>query len=61
MYRGSSKIPKLRIHRNLFLCLVGEHSNRSEGVPVRDFGAFGRENVDMSNHNPNEKLEPRKS
>ena len=24
-------------------------------------GAAGRENVGMSNHNPNEKLEPRKS
>ncbi len=28
---------------------------------MRACGAFGRENVGMSNHNPNEKLEPRKS
>ena len=28
---------------------------------MRGTGAAGRENVGMSNHNPNEKLEPRKS
>ena len=28
---------------------------------MRATGAAGRENVGMSNHNPNEKLEPRKS
>ena len=28
---------------------------------MRAAGAAGRENVGMSNHNPNEKLEPRKS
>ena len=28
---------------------------------ARDRGALRRENVGMSNHNPNEKLEPRKS
>ena len=28
---------------------------------MRIAGAAGRENVGMSNHNPNEKLEPRKS
>ena len=28
---------------------------------MRVAGAAGRENVGMSNHNPNEKLEPRKS
>ena len=28
---------------------------------MRACGALGRENVGMSNHNPNEKLEPRKS
>ena len=41
--------------------MVGEHSNRSEARPARACGAFRRENVGMSNHNPNEKLEPRKS
>ena len=33
----------------------------SEDRPARAFGAARRENVGMSNHNPNEKLEPRKS
>ena len=33
----------------------------SEARPARASGAQGRENVGMSNHNPNEKLEPRKS
>jgi len=41
--------------------LVGEHSDRSEAGSARTGGAFGRENVGMSNHNPNEKLEPQKS
>jgi len=40
---------------------VGEHSRCVEAVPVRGGGAAGRENVGMSNHNPNEKLGPRKS
>ena len=34
---------------------------RAEGGPARAAGVHGRENVGMSNHNPNEKLEPRKS
>src|ERR1700691_4789856 len=42
-------------------CAVGEHFGCSEGGLVRATGAAGRENVGMSNHNPNEKLEPRKS
>ena len=42
-------------------CVVGEHSLCSEAGPARAGGAQGRENVGMSNHNPNEKLEPRKS
>ena len=33
----------------------------AEGRPVRAPGAVRRENVGMSNHNPNEKLRPRKS
>ena len=41
--------------------VVGEHSRCVEAVPVRGGGAAGRENVGMSNHNPNEKLGPRKS
>ena len=41
--------------------MVGEHSDSVEARPVRASGGFGRENVGMSNHNPNEKLEPRKS
>ena len=41
--------------------MVGEHSYRTEARPARASGAIRRENVGMSNHNPNEKLEPRKS
>ncbi len=41
--------------------MVGEHFLCAEGRPVRALGAQGRENVGMSNHNPNEKLRPRKS
>ena len=41
--------------------MVGEHSLGTEARPARASGAQGRENVGMSNHNPNEKLEPRKS
>jgi len=41
--------------------MVGEHSLCSEAASARSGGAQGRENVGMSNHNPNEKLEPRKS
>ena len=40
---------------------VGEHSLCSEERPVRALGAKRSENVGMSNHNPNEKLRPRKS
>ena len=43
------------------MCVVGEHSVFIEARPVRARGGYGRENVGMSNHNPNEKLEPRKS
>ena len=45
----------------LKLHVVGEHSLCSEDRLARAIGAAGRENVGMSNHNPNEKLEPRKS
>ena len=41
--------------------MVGEHSYCSEGPGVSRTGAVRRENVGISNHNPNEKLEPRKS
>jgi len=41
--------------------VVGEHSYCIEVRPARASGAVRRENVGMSNHNPNEKLEPRKS
>ena len=41
--------------------MVGEHSYCTEAPAVRRCGAVRRENVGMSNHNPNEKLEPRKS
>lgn len=41
--------------------MVGEHSKGVEAAAARRGGALGRENVGMSNHNPNEKLEPRKS
>lgn len=40
--------------------MVGEHSDSVEARPARASGGFGRENVGMSSHNPNEKLEPRK-
>lgn len=41
--------------------MVGEHFDRTEAQSVRMSGVVRRENVGMSNHNPNEKLEPRKS
>ena len=41
--------------------VVGEHSYCTEARPARASGAVRRDNVGMSNHNPNEKLEPRKS
>ena len=41
-------------------CVVGEHFTCAEAGPVRAGGARRRENVGMSNHNPNEKLRPRK-
>ena len=41
--------------------MVGEHSYADEARPARASGGIRRENVGMSNHNPNEKLEPRKS
>ena len=41
--------------------MVGEHSICAEAGPVRACGAYGRENVGMSNRNPNENLGPRKS
>ena len=40
---------------------VGEHSYSTEAPAARRGGGMRRENVGMSNHNPNEKLEPRKS
>jgi len=40
---------------------VGEHSYSIEVPAVRRDGGIRRENVGMSNHYPNEKLEPRKS
>ena len=50
----------------LFTCrccaaAVGEHFKRSEGRPARATGAFGRENVGMSNHKADAKSAPRKS
>ena len=41
--------------------MVGEHSVRAEGPLARGTRVYRRENVGMSNHNPNEKLGPRKS
>ena len=41
--------------------MVGEHSYSIEAGAVRPCGGIRRENVGMSNHYPNEKLEPRKS
>ena len=41
--------------------VVGEHPAIIEAGFVRTCGEGGRENVGMSNHNPNEKLRPRKS
>jgi hypothetical protein len=41
--------------------VVGEHLHCSEARLARARGAMRRENVGMSNPNPNEKLEPRKS
>ena len=41
--------------------VVGEHFDSIEAPAARRGGGFRRENVGMSSHNPNEKLEPRKS
>ena len=41
--------------------MVGEHLHCVEAPAARRGGAVRRENVGMSNHYPNEKLEPRKS
>ena len=41
--------------------MVGEHSYSIEAGAARPGGGIRRENVGMSNHYPNEKLEPRKS
>ena len=41
--------------------MVGEHFKRAEAGLVRAGGVFGRENVGMSNRNPNENLGLRKS
>ncbi len=41
--------------------VVGEHFNRAEVRPARAHGAFGRENVGMSNRKADEKSAPRKS
>jgi len=41
--------------------VVGEHSLGVEAASARSRGAQGRENVGMSNHNPTEKVGPRKS
>ncbi len=62
MYRGLSVSPKLRIRPDVTSGrVVGEHSYCTEAQSARMSGAVRRENVGMSNHNPNEKLEPRKS
>ena len=41
--------------------MVGEHFKRAEAGLARAGVVFGRENVGMSNHNPNENLGLRKS
>ncbi len=41
--------------------VVGEHFNRVEALAVRQSGAFGRENVGMSNRKADENSAPRKS
>ena len=41
--------------------MVGEHSDCCEGSPARGTGAFGSENVGMSNRKLDEKSNPRKS
>ena len=55
---GLSRVPKTRASR--LRGAVGEHSYCAEAVPVRDGGVIRRENVGMSNHNPDEKSGPRK-
>ena len=44
-----------------FATVVGEHSMSTEAEPVRGCGAHGRENVGISNRNPDENSGPRKS
>ena len=41
--------------------VVGEHSKCAEAASARSGGAFGRENVGMSNHKADEKSAPQKS
>lgn len=41
--------------------MVGEHSMCAEAGPVRACGVHGRENVGVSNRNPDENSGPRKS
>lgn len=41
--------------------MVGEHSVCAEAGPARVCGAYGRENVGMSNRKADEKSAPRKS
>ena len=66
MAGGAENVPGLKhiteaMDAIIYDCVVGEHSNRTEAALVRGCGAFGRENVGMSNHNPTEKVGPRKS
>ena len=59
---GLSTLPKLRIRPDVKSGrVVGEHPDSIEAPAARRGGGVGRANVGMSNHNPNEKLEPRKS
>jgi len=45
----------------LCIDIVGEHFNCTEALAVRQSGAIRRENVGMSNHKSNEKLDLQKS
>ena len=50
------------IHLFCEVCVVvGEHSICAEAGSVRTCGAYGRENVGMSNRNPDENSGPQKS
>ena len=61
MYRGSSRTPTTRMHSRKRVRGRRAFQSCCEGSPARGTGAFGRENVGISNHKSDEKSDPQKS